>query len=155
MSDSLRPHVLQHARLPCSSLAPGVCSNSVPLSAGGLVAKSCPTLAIPWTVACQAPLSMEFSRQEYWSRLPFHSPGDLPNPGNELEFPALQEDSLLTELRGKPNEQMMLAKHLIHCRPFLLLPSVFSRISIFSSESALHIRWPKYWSFSFSNILNN
>ena len=48
---------------------------------GGLVAQSCPTLAIPWTVACQAPLSMGFSRQEYWSGLPFPSPGDLPNPG--------------------------------------------------------------------------
>ena len=40
---------------------------------GGLVAKSCPTLAIPWTVACQAPLSMGFSRQEYWSGLPFRT----------------------------------------------------------------------------------
>ena len=41
---------------------------------GGLVAKSCPTLATTWTVACQAPLSMEFSKQEYWSGLPFPSP---------------------------------------------------------------------------------
>ena len=43
---------------------------------GGLVAKSCLTLATPWTVACQAPLSMGFSRQEYWSGLPFPSPGE-------------------------------------------------------------------------------
>ena len=50
---------------------------------GGLVAKSCLTLATPWTVACQAPLSMGFSRQEYWSGLPFPSPGDLPDPGIE------------------------------------------------------------------------
>ena len=49
---------------------------------GGLIAKSCPTLASPWTVARQAPLSMGFSKQEYWSGLPFPSPGDLPNPGN-------------------------------------------------------------------------
>jgi len=41
---------------------------------------------IPWTVAHQAPLSMEFSRQEYWSGLPFPSPGDLPNPGIEPRF---------------------------------------------------------------------
>ena len=40
--------------------------------------------------------------------------------------------------------------HLILCRPFLLLPSVFPSITVFSSESALHIKWPKYWSFSFS-----
>ena len=46
-----------------------------------------------WTVACQASLSMDFSRKEYWSGLPFPSPGDLPNPGIELRSPALQADS--------------------------------------------------------------
>ena len=65
---------------------------------GGLVAKLCPTLATPWTIAHQAPLSMGFSRQEYWSGLPFPSPGDLPNPGIEPRSPALQADSLPTEL---------------------------------------------------------
>ena len=49
--------------------------------------------ATPWTVACQAPLSMEFSRQEYWNGLPFPSPGDLPDPGMESQSPALQADS--------------------------------------------------------------
>ena len=63
---------------------------------GGLVAKSCQTLAIPWTVAHQAPLSMGFSRQEYWSGLPF--PGDLPYPRIETGSPALQVDDLPTEL---------------------------------------------------------
>ena len=57
---------------------------------GGLVTKSCPTLATPWTIARQAPLSMGFSRQEYWSGLPFPSPGDPPNPGIEPQSPALQ-----------------------------------------------------------------
>ena len=57
---------------------------------GGLVAKLCPTLGIPWTVACQAPLSMGFFQQEYWSGLPFPSPGDLPDPGIEPRSPALQ-----------------------------------------------------------------
>ena len=65
---------------------------------GGLVAKSCPTLATPWTVACQAPLSMGFSRQECWSGLPFPYPGDLHYPGVEPRSPALQADSLPTEL---------------------------------------------------------
>ena len=65
---------------------------------GGLVAKSCLTLAIPWTVACQAPLSMGFSRQEYWNGLPFPSPGDLPNPGIEPRSSALQADDLPAEL---------------------------------------------------------
>ena len=64
----------------------------------GLVAKSWPTLAIPWTLAHQAPLSMEFSRQEHWSGLPFPSPGDLPDPGLEPRSTALQAESLPTEL---------------------------------------------------------
>ena len=50
--------------------------------------------ATPWTVACQAPLSMGFSRQEYWSGLPFPSPGDLPDPGIEPRSPALETDAL-------------------------------------------------------------
>ena len=58
---------------------------------GGLVTKSCMTLAKPWT----APLSMRFSRQEYWSGLPLPSPGDLPDPGIEPASPALQAYSLL------------------------------------------------------------
>ena len=66
-----------------------------------LVAQSCPTLANPHTVACQASLSMGFSRQEYWSGLPFPSPGDLLNSGIEPGSPALQADSLLTELPGR------------------------------------------------------
>ena len=57
--------------------------------------------ATPWTVALQAPLSMGFSRQEYWSGLPFPSPGDLPNPGIEPGFPALQADALSSEPPGK------------------------------------------------------
>ena len=48
----------------------------------------------PWTVAYQAPPSMEFSRQEYWSGLPFPSPGDLPDPGIEPGSPALRADAL-------------------------------------------------------------
>ena len=59
--------------------------------------------ATPWTVAHQAPLSMGFCRQEYWSELPFPSPGSLPDPGIEPESPALQADSLLSEPPGKPN----------------------------------------------------
>ena len=69
---------------------------------GGLVTKSCLTLATPWTAACQAPLSMGFSRQEYCSGLPFPSPGDIPNTGIEPGSPALQADSLQSEPPGKP-----------------------------------------------------
>ena len=67
------------------------------------VAQSCPTLFVtPWTVAHQAPPSMGFSRQEYWSGLPFPSPGDLPNPGIEPTSPALQAYALTSEPPGKP-----------------------------------------------------
>ena len=58
--------------------------------------------ATPWTVAHQAPPSMGFSRQDYWSGLPFPSPGDLPNPGTEPRSPALQADTLTSEPPGKP-----------------------------------------------------
>ena len=56
---------------------------------------------ILWTVAHQAPLSMGFSRQEYWSGLPFPPPGDLPDPGIEPRSPALQADALPSEPPGK------------------------------------------------------
>ena len=62
-----------------------------------MVAKSFPILAPSWTIACQAPLSMGFSRQEYWNGLPFPSPRDLPDPGIEPRSPALQADFFLTE----------------------------------------------------------
>ena len=57
--------------------------------------------AIPWTVAYQAPPSMEFFRQEYYSGLPFSSPGDLPNPGIKPRSPTLQVDSLPSQPPGK------------------------------------------------------
>ena len=79
MSYSLRPHGLQHARLPCASPSPRACSNSCPLI-----------------------------------------------------------------------ESVMPSNHLFFCRPLLLLPSIFPSIRIFSNELAFCIRWPKYWSFSFS-----
>ena len=60
----------------------------------------------PWTVARQASLSMEFSRQEYWSGLPFLPPGGLPNPGTEPGSLALPADSLLTEPPGNPSKKV-------------------------------------------------
>ena len=151
MPDSLRPHRLQPTRLFC-----------------------------PW----------DFSRQGYWSGLPFPSPGDLPNPGIEPRSPALQADSLPTELQGKhissvqslsrvqlfatpwiaacqaslsitnsrsslrltSIQSVMPSSHLSLCRPLLLLPPIHPSIRVLSNESTLHMRWPKYWSFSFSII---
>ena len=158
-----------------------------------LVPQSC-LFAIQWTVAHQAPLSMNFSRQEYWSGLPFPSPEDLPDPGMEPRSPALQADSLLFDHQRnnlfqrcslssgqfsrlvmsdslRPHEpqhsgppypsptarvyrnpcllSLMPSNHLIVCRPLLLL-SIFPSIRVSSHESALRIRWSKYWSFSFN-----
>ena len=60
------------------------------------------TLVMPWTRACQPPLSMEFSRPENWSGQPSPSPGDLPNPGIDPRSPTLQVDSLQSEPPRKP-----------------------------------------------------
>ena len=147
---------------------------------------------------------MGFSRQEYWSGLPFPSPGNLPHPGMEPGSPALLADSLPSEppisklvgyiiaqgreailhnnyqfsslsrvrlfvipwtaacqaslsitnsrslLKLLSVESVMPSNHLILCHPLLLPPSIFPSIRVFSSESVLRIRGPKYWSFSFS-----
>ena len=65
---------------------------------------------IPWTVTHEAPLSIGFSRQECWSRLPFPSPGDLPDRGIQPGSPTLQADSLPSEPPGKPRD---LLRHLL------------------------------------------
>ena len=75
------------------------------------VAQLCPTLCDPWTVAYQAPLSMGFPRHEYWSELPFPSPGDLPNAGIEPRSPALQADALSSEPPGKPYSTILEMKN--------------------------------------------
>ena len=59
-----------------------------------------------WTVACHAPMSMEFFRQEYWHGLPFPSPEDLPDPEIELGSPSLQADSFLSEPSKKPRKSL-------------------------------------------------
>ena len=131
-----------------------------------------------------------FSREEYWSGLPFPSPGDLPNPGIEPRSPALagrfltiwatkgarsvqfssvaqscptlsgpwitarQASLSITNsqslLKLMPIKSVMPSSHLILCHPLLLLPPTPPSIRVFSSESTLHIRRPKYWSCSFS-----
>ena len=70
--------------------------------------------AVPWTVAYQGPPSMEFSRQKYWSGLPFTFPGDLPDSGIEPRSSTFQADALPSELSGKPKERQ--------CQRMLKLP---------------------------------
>ena len=99
------------------------------IGGGGLVPKSCLTLKTPWTKAQQAPLSMGFPRQEYWSGLPFPSPGDLPYPGIEPMSPALQVDSLLLSHQGSPSINQALCYcgyPKLHTTFFFILPIAIS-----------------------------
>ena len=84
------------ALIPVSSLHPVMKLCKVKVSA----AQSCPTLAIPWTIARPFPLSTGFSRQEHWSGMSCPSPGDLPDPGIEPQSLGLQVDSLPSESPG-------------------------------------------------------
>ena len=69
--------------------------------------------ATPWTMACQAPLSVGFPRQEYWSGLPCFPPGDLPDPGTEPAAPDLQEESLPLSHCGSPYKRGREILHVI------------------------------------------
>ena len=90
-------HVIKNRFPPCGSMQFNTPSEVKSLSHVQL-------FVTPWTVAYQAPLSIGFSRQDYWSGLPFPSPGDLPNPGIESMSPALQTGTLPSEPPGKPRE---------------------------------------------------
>ena len=95
MSDSLRPHGLQPSKHYYNGKDIRVCVCVWALSHVQL-------LVTPWTITHQAPLSMRFPRQEYWSQLPFPTPGDLPDPGIEPGSPALAGIFFTTVPRGKP-----------------------------------------------------
>ena len=122
---------------------------------------------IPWTVACQAPLSMKFKDS-------YSLEGKL-SP-TSVQFSSIQllscvwffgtprtavclASTAITNFRSlfklTSIKLVMPSNHLILCHPLFLLPSIFPNIRVFSNESALHIRWPKYWSFSFSICPSN
>ena len=94
---------------------------------GGLVANLCLSLVTSWTVACWAPLSVGFLRQEYWSGLPFPSPGDLPNPGIEPASPALAGGLFSPEPPGKPT--VCIYVHHIFLLIHLLVDTLVASIS--------------------------
>ena len=109
VSDSLRPHGPWPARTPVHGILQARTLEWVAISFSSdkvwsewsEVAQSCPTLCDPWTVAHQVSLSVEFSRQEDWSGLPFTFPVNLPNLGVKTGSPTLQADSLPTDSPGK------------------------------------------------------
>ena len=108
VSDSVRPHRRQPTRLRRPWDSPGKNTGvgyhfllqCMKVKSESEVAQLCQTLATPWTAAYQAPPSMGFSRQEYWSRVPSPSPGGLPVAGIEAASPALLKDSLPVSHRG-------------------------------------------------------
>ena len=108
--------------------------------------------ATPWTVAHQAPLSMAFSRQEYWSGLPFPSPGDLPDPGIKLASLTLQVDSLPLRHLGSSQRDIKMIIHKLEnkgswgclsCRDSGLQPVKLS----FSTLSTASTIWTQGWKF--------
>ena len=98
----------------------------------------------PWTVVHQAPLSMGFSRQEYWSGLPFPSPGELPDPGIEPRSPILQTDALLTELCGKPVSKGLRSIRVIQDQPILKISAFWQSLELCFNT----------WVLSFNIFLN-
>ena len=175
MSDSLRPHGLQHAGLPCPPPTPGVCSNSCPLrqwchptiSSSVTCFSSCPQSfpasgSFPKTLF-QGPSNLFFVSNWYL-------PSTLQELNHVLSVQSLSHVQLFatpwiaarqaflsitnsrSSLRVTCIESVMPSSHLILCRPLLLLPPIPPSIRVFSNESTLRKRWPKYWSFSFSII---
>ena len=96
--------------------------------------------ATPWTVSHQAPLPMGFSRQEYWSGLPFPSPGDLPNPGIEPRSPALQADALTSVMEATKKEKKKLGADENNKTVILLIKGLLQCLS--GKESACNAGQP-------------
>ena len=154
MSDSLQPHELQHARPPCPSPSPGVHSNSHPSSQWCHPAIS--SSVIPFSSCPQSfPASKTFPMSQLFSwvsnikfLVQFSSVAQSSPTLQRQASLSIANSWSLPKLRS--TELVMPSNHLTLCRPLLLLPSIIPIIRVFSNESALHTRWPKYWSFSFN-----
>ena len=170
-SDSLRPHGRQHARPPCPSPTLSVYSNSCPLSRwyhpaiSSSVFHSPPTFNLSqhqglfkWvSFSHQVAKVLEFQLQhqsfQWWfliNQFSHSVMSDFATPWTAAHQASLSITNSWSPPKPMPIESVMPSNHLILCRPLLLLPSIFPSIRIFSNESALRIRWPKDWSFSFN-----
>ena len=128
------------------------------------MAELCPALYSPWTVPHQAPHLQTFLKNKQTNSKPFEDSVQLssvtqscPTLCNPMDrsTPGLQHASLSitnSQSLSKPmsTESVMPSNHLVLCHPLLLPPSIFPSIRVFSNESTLRIRWPKYWHFSFN-----
>ena len=161
MSDYLWLHGLQHARLPCQSPTPGICSDSCLSSQwchptiSSSVVPSPPAFNLSqgffqWVssshqVAKVLELQHQFSSVQLLSHVRF-----FVTPWTAACQASLSIANSWSLLKLMSIESVMKSKHLILCHPLLLLTLIFPSIRVFSNESVLCIRWPKYWSFSFS-----
>ena len=171
MSNSLRPHELQHARLPCPSPTSGAHPNSYTLSWWCHPIIS--SFVVPFSSHLWSfPASGSFLMSQF-----FASGGQsigvsaLASVSQSVQllsrvwllvtpWTAARQASLsITNSQSPPKpmsiELVMSSNHQILCLPLLLLPSILPSIMVFSNESALHIRWPRYWSFSFQHHPSN
>ena len=176
MSNSLRPYGLQHNRPPCLSLSSGLWSNSCPLSqwchptiSSSVTPFSClqffPASGFCPTSQLFASGSQSIGASASASVLPMNSQVDCHSVQFQFSH-SIISDSLRPHepqhsrppcpsptqslLKLMSIESVMASNHLILCCPLLLPPSIFPSNRVFSNESALRIRWPKYWSFSFN-----
>ena len=131
MTFLLRPHESQHARPPCPSPTPGVHSDSL--------------INFIFSLPASSPSFFISSSVQSLSRVRLFATQRTAAHQASLSITNSQSLPKLTSI-----ELVMPSNHLILCCPLLLLPSIFPRIRVFSDESAPLIRWPKYWSFSFS-----
>ena len=162
---TLWSHELKHSKLPCLSPSPGACSNSCPLS------QWCHS-TILFSVIPFFSCLLSFPALGSFSMSWLFTPGGL-SISNCFQFSSVQSLSCVwlfatpwiaahraslsitdywSSLKLTSIESMMPSSHLILCRPLLLLPPIPPSIRVFSNESTLHMRWPKYWSFSFGII---
>ena len=179
MFNSLRPHGLQLSRLPCPSPTPGACSNSCSSSWWcHPTISSCHPILLPPSVfpsirvlSSQSVLPIKWPK--HWTFSFSISPSNEYSGLISFQFSSVQSlshvwlsatpwmsarqaslsiTSSQSSLRLTFIEKVMPSSHLILCRPLLLLPPIPLSIRVFSNESTLRVRWPKYWSFSFSII---
>ena len=149
--NSLWPHGLQHARPPCPSPSPGACPSSCPLSQWCRPAISSPDALCPQSFPASgtSPMSWLFTSVSQ-SVKSLRSVRLFATPW----IAARQASLSITNSRSSPKlmsiKSVMPSSHLILCRPLLLLPPIPPSIRVFSNESTLRMRWPKYWSFGFN-----
>ena len=156
MSDSVQPHRRQFTRLLCPWDSPGKNTgvgchfflHCMKVKSESEVAQSCLTPPDPMDCSLASPLSMEFSRQEYWSGFPFPSPGNLPESGIEPGSPALEADALTSEPPGKPHAAAA-AKSLQSC--LTLCNPIDSSSPGSSVPGILQARILEWVAISFSN----